>query len=260
MNIKMIISYDGSAYFGWQKTRTGPSIQETLENALFKILRTKIPVEATSRTDRGVHARGQVVHFILENETDLSRLHYSLNAVLPSDIRVVAIEQAYDTFHPTLDATGKEYRYRICLGPIQNPIHRHHSWHVPQVLDLDAMRISAEIFKGTHDFASFTTEKVEDSIRTLFDLRVQPINGDHLEIHILGDRFLYKMARRIVGTLVAIGKHKLRQQTVAELFKVPNRAMAGMTAPAHGLFLHKVFYFANITSQEVESLSEKVTL
>lgn len=242
MNIKLILTYDGTGYFGWQKTKTGPSVQESLEKALFQILRTPVSTEAASRTDRGVHARGQVVSFVLEEERDLPLLQYSLNAVLPPDIRILALEEAADSFHPTLDAAGKEYRYSICLGPVFDPIHRQYAWHVHQTLDLEAMQSAAPLFIGTRNFSSFTTEEVEESTRTLFDLKIVFLAENRLEIRLYGDRFLYKMARRIVGTLVEIGKGKLAIDQVTSLFEKPDRSLAGMTAPAHGLFLHEVFY------------------
>ncbi|MBS0625991.1 MAG: tRNA pseudouridine(38-40) synthase TruA [Verrucomicrobia bacterium] len=258
MNIKLILTYDGTHYFGWQKTKTGPSVQESLEKALFQILRTPVLTEAASRTDRGVHARGQVVSFVLEEERDLSLLQYNLNSVLPSDIRILSLEETADSFHPTLDAVGKEYRYSICLGPVFDPFQRQYAWHVHQPLDLEAMQAAALAFIGTHDFSSFTTEDVEESTRTLFDVKIAVLPENQLEIRLYGDRFLYKMARRIVGTLVEIGQGKIPVGQVGTLFEKPNRSTAGMTAPAHGLFLHQVFYTANIFLNPLELALESV--
>ena len=124
---KALIAYDGTRYFGWQKTVSGPSIQQELETAIWQITGERTIPEAASRTDRGVHAAGQVVQFALFKPIDSERLLRGLNAVLPSDIRV--LELAPQSFHPTLDATGKEYRYRLCQGPVQDPTMRLYSWH-----------------------------------------------------------------------------------------------------------------------------------
>lgn len=242
MNIKLIISYDGTQYFGWQKTKTGPSIQEALEKALLQIIREPVIIEAASRTDRGVHAKHQIVNFILTKPIPLPRLLYSLNAVLPSDIRVLEIEHVSEEFHPTLHALKKEYRYYIHLAPVQDPISRLYAWHIHEPLDLEAMRRAASLLIGTYDFASFTTMKIDDTIRTLFNIQILASSNEQIEIRILGDRFLYKMARRLVGTLVAVGKQTLSETEVSALLSQPNRAKAGMTAPANGLFLYQVYY------------------
>ncbi|MDP1607969.1 MAG: tRNA pseudouridine(38-40) synthase TruA [Chlamydiales bacterium] len=242
MNIKLIISYDGTRYFGWQKTKAGPSIQEALEKALLQIVREHVIVEAASRTDRGVHAKQQIVNFILTKPIPLPRLLYSLNSVLPSDIRGLEIERVCDEFHPTVHALKKEYRYYINLRPVQDPLSRLYTWHIYEPLDLEAMHRAASLLIGTHDFASFTTMKIDDTMRTLFNVQILTPSNDQIEIRILGDRFLYKMARRLVGTLVAVGKQTLSESEMSTLLSQPNRAKAGMTAPANGLFLYQVYY------------------
>lgn len=244
MNHKMILSYDGTAYFGWQKTKTGPSIQEALEKALSLILRVPVSTEAASRTDRGVHAKGQVINFFLSSPIPPSRLVFSLNSVLPPDIRVLSIEPTSEHFHPTLDATSKEYRYFICNAPVQAPPHRLYSWHIHVPLDVPAMRKAALHLVGTHDFASFTTIAAPDTIRTILDIQIIDLPNSRLEIRITGDRFLYKMVRRLVGTLIAIGKHKLSETQVPFLLTHPNRSKAGPTAAAHGLTLYHIHYRA----------------
>jgi len=242
MNYKIVLSYDGTRYFGWQKTKTGPSIQENLEKALFQILRIPVPTEAASRTDRGVHAEGQVVNFFLSTPAPPSRLLYSLNAVLPPDIRARSIEEMPNDFHPTLSALSKEYRYHICNEAVQYPRERLYSWHIHEPLDLTAMQFAAQHLLGTHNFASFTTIEIEDTMRTLFDVQILPLANGKLQIRIAGDRFLYKMMRRLVGTIVAVGKRTMSEKDVLTLLKSPNRAQAGVTAPAHGLTLHQIHY------------------
>lgn len=241
MKIKMILAYDGTRYLGWQKTKTGPSVQEALEKALFQILRKDVRVEASSRTDRGVHAEGQAVHFLIEEAPPMDRLVYGVNSALPWDIRVIDAEMVHEEFHSTLWAESKEYRYSICNRAVEDPMRRLYSWHIHEPLDVEAMRRAARALLGKHDFASFTTIKSEDTIRTLFDIQVL-VNEGWVDIRITGDRFLYKMMRRLVGTLVGVGKGTLSEDEVLALLAEPNRAKAGVTAPAHGLFLHKVTF------------------
>ena len=232
--LKAKISYDGTSYFGWQKTKMGPSIQETLEKALYQVLRRPISVEAASRTDRGVHAEGQVIHF----DAPLAYLKKQLNCVLPHDIWIASLEEVAANFHATLQATGKEYTYSLCRSPSQLPIHRLYSWHFPHPLDLAKMRKGALHLLGTRDFSPFAGEKEENPICTLTHLSIEE-EGSRLKIVLRGDRFLYKMVRTLVGTLVYIGSGKLPADGIPE---IKNRTQAGMTAPAHGLFLSKVFY------------------
>lgn len=241
MKIKMILAYDGTRYLGWQRTKMGPSVQGVLEGALFEILRREVRVEASSRTDRGVHAEGQVVHFLIEETPLLGKLVYGVNSVLPCDVRVRSAEVVEDGFHATLSGVGKEYRYFICNRAVEDPMRRLYAWHVHEQLDVEPMRRAARGLVGRHDFGSFTTIKSEDTIRTLFDIQIL-VNEGQVEIRIFGDRFLYKMMRRLVGTLVAVGKGILVEDEVFGLLERPDRARAGVTAPAHGLFLHKVYF------------------
>lgn len=250
LNIQLIISYDGTHYLGWQKTRMGPSIQEELEKALLRILGCSITTEAASRTDRGVHAKGQVVHFKTDQIIDPRRFRGGLNAVLPKDISVQSVHVQKPDFHPTLDAIAKEYHYWICNGPVQIPIHRLYSWHVHEPLDYHAMRNASSDFLGTNDFIAFTNEKTDNSVRNVQRVDIQEHPDHRIQIILQADRFLYKMARNIVGTLVDIGRRKQIKNTVSEMIANKKRSLAGMTAPAHGLFLMKVFYPESIEAYD----------
>ena len=243
MRIKLVISYDGSPFFGWQKTRTGPSVQEALETALARILSEQIEVEAASRTDRGVHAKGQVVSFLLTRplKRSLSALAHSLNAVLVPEIRVLSAEEVEESFHPTLHATGKEYHYLICNAPVQLPMLRLYSWHLPKPLDILSMESAAADFLGVQDFSAFTNLKVDDAVRKVDRISVRPLGQGLIRLEIEADRFLYKMARNLVGTIVQRASGKLTA-AVSELIALRDRTKAGMTAPAHGLSLMNVFY------------------
>jgi len=239
---KLTVSYDGTSYFGWQKTKAGPSIQESLEKATQQITQEMVLPEAASRTDRGVHAIGQVVTIPLKKEWEPRVLERALNAVLPQDIRIVALQPAPKGFHPTLDAVEKEYRYSLSLEDVQDPVHRLYSWAYRSPLDVSKMERGAKDFLGRHDFSGFACEAKKDPFCTLTRIAIDLLPHTRLEIAIAGDRFLYKMARSIVGTLVYIGCGKLPEDAVSKILASKDRKKAGMTAPAHGLALYRVRY------------------
>jgi tRNA pseudouridine38-40 synthase len=246
-NIKLTLAYDGSRYYGWQKTVDGPNIETTLQTALEKMLQHPIPLQAASRTDRGVHASGQVANFLTSKEIDnFDQFVIRLNSLLPKDIVALSAEKASPTFHPTLEATGKEYRYFVCLGPIQLPVYRNYSWHVYRSLNIDKIRDVLPLMLGTHNFASFcnakTKSRYKNLTRNIQSLTLDEIEGCRLCFHISGNHFLYKMVRNMIGTLIDIGCGKLSPDAIADILVKEDRCLAGMTAPSHGLFLHQVFY------------------
>ncbi len=233
-NIKLVISYEGTRYLGWQKTAMGPSIEEQLEKAL----KQPVQLQAASRTDAGVHAKGQVINFF-SNE-----LPYTVNDHLPKDISVVSMEEVPADFHATLSSRGKEYEYHLCLGQAQLPFHLPFSWHFPYPLDLTTMMKAASLLKGEHDFSAFTNEKQENNMRCISDISLETLPDHRLKIRVAGNNFLYKMVRNIVGTLVYVGCGKLAWQDIPPILESRARARAGVTAPAHGLTLNQVFYAA----------------
>lgn len=245
-NIKLTVSYDGTRYLGWQKTKTGPSIEECLEKAAGQILQEKVSLQAASRTDRGVHAEGQVVNFVTSKpDLDLRRLQHGINALLPDDISIRALEDVTLEFHPTLQAKGKEYQYQICNSPVQLPFFRHISWHYPLPLLLDQMREASLKLIGQHDFSAFCNElaiQETNPICTLTEIIISPVEKGRLLISISGDHFLYKMVRNLVGTLVYVGAGKILPSSLPSILEKKDRTQAGITAPAHGLFLKQVFY------------------
>jgi tRNA pseudouridine38-40 synthase len=238
----LLLSYDGTPFFGWQKTEAGPSIQEALETACAQVLGEPVQCEAASRTDRGVHAEGQVVQFRANKEMLPQKLLLALNSYLPKEIRVQKVFLVPPSFHPTLDATSKTYHYYLCFGKTQLPFHRRFSWHYRYPIDLRLMTQAARQLIGTHDFSAFTTERVEDPIRTLLDVNLSLFEENRLKIEMRGDRFLYKMARTVAGTLAQIGSGKLPPDWMAHLFHSKRREEGGLTAPPHGLFLFEVYY------------------
>jgi tRNA pseudouridine38-40 synthase len=240
--IKIILAYDGTRFFGWQKTKTGPSVQEELEKAIQHILNTPLSTEAASRTDRGVHAKGQIAHFRTDQTIEARQFQRALNAVLPREISVQDVEIVDDSFHPTLNAISKEYHYWICNSPIQLPMNRLYSWHIHHPLDLASMQRAALDFLGTHDFSAFSNEPEDHAIRTIEHIAIQPSESGRIRIEIRADRFLYKMVRNIVGTLAYIGLQKLSIDSIPQILASKMRKNGGITAPAHGLFLMEVFY------------------
>lgn len=243
----MIIAYDGKNYRGWQLTRMGPSIEESLKAAIEKILQHPVQLEAASRTDAGVHALRQVVRFFTSRSSpDLTKLCHSLNCLLPPDIIVHSVDEAPHSFHPTLDCFSKEYRYYLCLGPAQLPHHRFYSWHIPYPLNLALIRDALPDLMGQHHFAAFRNSKKnaprQGDLRDIQELELIELEGKRLCVRLKANRFLYKMARNLVGTLVYIGLGKIDRQALSHILQSRHRPLAGVTAPAHGLFLHEVFY------------------
>jgi tRNA pseudouridine38-40 synthase len=246
-NIKLILSYDGRAYLGWQKTRTGQSIEQTLQNVIEKIVQHPVHLQAASRTDAGVHANGQVVNFTTsKTHLDLERFCVSLNSLLPKDIVALRADWMPASFHPTLDSICKEYRYFICFGSKQLPHHRFYSWHVSHLLDLVAIREAIPLLIGRHNFAVFCNvkknEHYKDYIREVQLLELIEIEEMRVYFRIRGNHFLYKMVRNIIGTLIDIGRGKIALQTLSSILESQSRPQAGVTAPAHGLFLYEVCY------------------
>ncbi|MCX6986808.1 MAG: tRNA pseudouridine(38-40) synthase TruA [Chlamydiae bacterium] len=245
-NIKLIVSYKGTNFLGWQKTPYGPSIQQALEKSLQQILGQQIRLQAASRTDAGVHARGQVVNFFLENDkVCLQKLQKGLNGLLPKEISISSMTVAPDSFHPTLDNKGKEYHYFLCNEPYQIPFYKDVSWHFPQALDIEIMKQAAQQLEGKKNFAVFCNERLNFSRSTtctIHSIDIIGLSEKRLCIKIRGDRFLYKMVRNMVGTLAYIGCGRLPTDCIEPILETEKREGAGVTAPAHGLFLNEVFF------------------
>jgi tRNA pseudouridine38-40 synthase len=247
IKLKLTIAYDGAGYEGWQVQKIGTGVQEKVEHALARLFPTKPRVHSSSRTDTGVHALGMIAHFEVPRDSwrmTPRKLGLALNAHLPEDIRVLAVSRAAAAFHARFDAVGKQYRYQVWNHPAMNPLLRRTAWHVPRKLNPAAMRAAAKLFVGRHDFQSFSANpgyKKETTVRTLTRCEVRR-SGSHYTVIIEGDGFLYKMCRGIVGTLVQVGLGKFPVDDVRTMLAKADRRVAGMTAPAHGLVLWKVFY------------------
>ena len=253
LKFKLIIAYDGSRYAGWQVQRSGVGVQQKVEEALGRLFPGAKRLHSSSRTDTGVHALGMVAHVEIpraEFRMPVAKLALALNAHLPEDIRVLSAARCRADFHARFDASGKQYRYFVWNHVAMNPLLRHQAWHVPRKLDLVAMRQAARSFPGRHDFRSFAASRnyeVESTVRTLARCDIKR-SGPLLTFIIEGDGFLYKMCRGIVGTLVQVGQAKIAPGEIKTILASRDRRVAGMTAPAHGLVLWKVFYKAKARS------------
>lgn len=253
INIKASLAYDGTGYFGWQKAKAGPSIEEELQKAIEKVLQYPVILQAASRTDRGVHAAGQVFNFFLKEPKDLQKFQFQLNCILPKDIRILQLDEVPLQFHPTLDVIEKTYVYNVTASPFQMPHERHFSWHVYSPLNLTLMQEAAVLLQGTHDFKGFSNRKLDelysDTHRTIKEIVIEQ-KGTQFQFIITGNHFLYKMARNIVGTLIFIGCKKLPIYVINEVLEHKNRACAGVTPPAHGLTLFHIRYYDNTYSNQ----------
>ena len=245
INIKLVIAYSGAAYAGWQKTKHARTIEATLEQVLTTILQHEVKLQAASRTDAGVHAEGQVVNFFLQGPRDLNRLQFSLNCLLPKDIAVISVEEMPLDFHPTLRAQKKEYWYHICNSSAQLPFERSTSWHFPYPLDINAMAQASHHLLGKHDFSAFCNERTlwdRSPICHLENMEITPLPHQRLRIAMTADHFLFRMARNLAGTLAYVGCGKLAADAIPAILAAKDRTQAGITPPAHGLTLKRVFY------------------
>jgi tRNA pseudouridine38-40 synthase len=242
--LKCIISYDGTQFSGYQVQPGKRTVQGEIEKALTKLNKgAHIRVSASGRTDAGVHARGQVIHFDTSLEIEPSRWQIALNSLLPDDIAVSSAEIVQQEFHARFDAAGKEYRYFLLLSKHRDPFQRNYAYQYPLVLNYDAMREASKHLLGTHDFTSFCSAKteVEDRVRTLKEIDFYEENG-MLIFRFVGNGFLYNMVRILVGTLLEVGNGRRAADTMQGLLASKDRTLAGKTAPGHGLYLWQVFY------------------
>lgn len=242
-NLKLTLAYDGTRFVGWQRQAEGDSVQGLIEEALARFEGAPVTVHGAGRTDAGVHARGQVASVQVTFAHDVITLVRALNAQLPGDVRVLAVEDVSPEFHARFSARSKTYRYEIRHGTIADPFERAYVWHMPERLRVDAMCAAAAVLIGTHDFAAFQSigSPTRDSVRTVTRSTLTDADG-RLAYEIAGDGFLRHMVRAIVGTLVEIGRGFRAPESMASLLRGSARGDAGATAPPQGLFLVRVDY------------------
>lgn len=241
-NLKLTIQYDGTKYCGWQKQPNSSGIQGTIEYAIYEITKEKVNIIGSGRTDAGVHALGQVANFKTNSNIPAARIPDALNAKLPKDISIIDCQEVSDDFHSRYSATGKIYRYLIYNKPYRSPLYKGISYHVRYDLDIEKMRVEAQLLLGTHEFKGFMSSgsSVKDTVRTIHNISIKE-SGDLIVLEVEGNGFLYNMVRIIVGTLVDIGRGRI-DKSLEEIIASQDRGEAGHTAPAHGLFLKKVHY------------------
>ncbi|MGG3029776.1 tRNA pseudouridine(38-40) synthase TruA [Bacillus stercoris] len=245
MRLKCTISYDGHLFNGYQVQPGKRTVQNELEKALAVLHKSKerIPVVSSGRTDSGVHAAGQVIHFDTPLAIPAERWPYALNALLPDDIAVKQAEITDDGFHARFSAVKKEYRYFVYTEKHPDVFKRHYAYHFSYRLNVQDMREAAKHLIGTHDFTSFCAAKteVQDKVRTIYELDWTEAD-DGLQMRITGSGFLYNMVRIIVGTLLDAGIGKISPDDVKSMLEAKDREAAGRTAPGHGLYLWNVYY------------------
>lgn len=239
---KLTIEYDGTNYQGWQSQPTGNTIQDVMEMSLSTLFNEPISLVGSGRTDKGVHAYGQVAHF--DSSTDILpfRMPRAMNMYLPEDIRVVKAEKVSDDFHARFDAKSKTYLYKLYLNDIPSAIRRNYAHQVYGKVDIDKMIEASKCFVGTHDFYAFSSKSdKEDTIRTLEKVDVI-VNGKDIDIVLKGNGFLYNMVRVIVATLIEVGKGKIKIEDIRYIFDSRDRSKSGKRLTAEGLYLMNVEY------------------
>jgi tRNA pseudouridine38-40 synthase len=246
MVVRLIVSYRGTSYAGWQRQENALAVQEVLESALARLLETPVRVVGASRTDAGVHARGQAAH--LEPPAAVERwplrgLVHGTNHLLPEDVRVVAADRMAAGFHARRSASCKEYRYRLSRAEVLSPLDAPYAVRVPAGIDLAAMRRAAAALPGRHDFSAFALAGGAHTqpFRTISLAELEEA-GEEIRFRIVGDGFLRGMVRALAGTLLEVGLGKREPQALAALLSGGERGTAGPTAPPQGLVLEKVFY------------------
>ncbi len=246
---KLIVAYDGTNYFGWQSQPDQPTVQRFVESALGTVLGHKRwPARASSRTDAGVHALGQVVVFKTNAwRAPADRLTPALNTHLPDDIVIRSAEEVQPNFHPLAFCTGKRYRYRVYSSRVADPLDGRFHWWVKHRLDVDAMLEAVELLLGQHDFAAFETSGSprHHTVRTVRAIDIHShthLDGQQITIEIEADGFLYNMVRNIVGTLVVVGRRRQPPSWARDVLESKDRREAGQTAPPQGLQLLEVFF------------------
>ncbi|MBR2223685.1 MAG: tRNA pseudouridine(38-40) synthase TruA [Christensenellaceae bacterium] len=243
MRVKLIVEYDGTAYSGWPRQKNAPSVQQTLEEAFFTLTGEDVTMQGAGRTDAGVHAMGQTVHFDTNCTIPAEKICFAINTKLPPDIRVRSSAEAAPRFHATLDAKGKHYRYVIYNAKHANAILSRYSAHIYYALDEKKMQEAANALIGEHDFIAYssTGSDIKTTVRRIFDIKVTR-QGDYVVIDVFGNGFLYNMVRIISGTLADIGTGRLPVSTAKEALEKKDRTLAGQTMPAKGLTMMEVFY------------------
>jgi tRNA pseudouridine38-40 synthase len=246
-NLRLVLSYDGTEFFGWQVQPEAATVQGALASAIGRVTGEKVLPQGSGRTDAGVHALGQVATFVTQSPIPPENLIVALNDILPSAIRVLQAAEAPAEFHARKSAHAKTYRYRMYRGAICSPFLARYVWHYPYPLDEDEMQEVAGLIVGEHDFASFAAVDPErgreevSNVRQIFNSSWER-QGDEFVYSVRGNGFLHHMVRNLVGTFLLAGKGTLKASDLARILAARSRSAAGATAPASGLCLVSVEY------------------
>jgi tRNA pseudouridine38-40 synthase len=248
-NLKLIVSYDGSEFAGWQVQPDAATVQGTLASAIGRITGEKVLPQGSGRTDAGVHALAQVATFVTESSVPTPNFVKALNDLLPPSVRVLEVEEAPADFHARKSARAKTYRYRIYRTSVCPPFLARYVWHYPFPLNESAMERAAKFVVGEHDFTSFAAVDPErgsedwpaSNARFIFSSTWER-EGDELLYTVKGNGFLHHMVRNLLGTFILVGKGTLRSEDLDRIIAARNRSAAGATAPASGLYLVSVEY------------------
>ena len=248
-NLKLIVSYDGSEFAGWQVQPGLATVQGTLASAIGRITGEKVLPQGSGRTDAGVHALAQAVTFVTESAVPTANFVKALNDLLPSSIRILEVEEKAADFHARKSASAKTYRYRIFRAAICPPFLARYVWHYPYPLDEPAIMQAAACIEGEHDFTSFAAVDPErgsedrpvSNVRRIFSSQWER-GDDELVYTVRGSGFLHHMVRNLVGTFILVGKGTLQPEDISRIIAARSRSAAGATAPANGLYLVNVEY------------------
>jgi tRNA pseudouridine38-40 synthase len=248
-NLKVILSYDGAEFSGWQVQPDAVTVQGTLASAIGRITGEKVLPQGSGRTDAGVHALAQVMTFVTSSSVPTKNFLKALNDILPASVRVLEVQEMPAEFHARHSARGKTYRYRIYRETICPPFLARYVWHYPYPLNEEAMTRAAALVTGEHDFTSFAAVDPErgregepvSNVRTIFSSAWERA-GEDLVYTVRGSGFLHHMVRNLVGTFILVGRGTLPVEGVTRILEARNRSAAGATAPANGLYLVNVEY------------------
>lgn len=242
---KATIAYDGTYFFGFQRQNNQRTVQGELEKTLYRLNgQNEVIVYGSGRTDAGVHAKGQVIHFELSHPRDEEKLRFALDTQTPDDISILSVRAVSDDFHCRYAPHTKKYQYIVDLKKARDPFLRHYAAHFPYELNIDQMKEAAKQLEGTHDFTSFcaTGSSVEDKVRTIYSIDIDyDCQHELLIITYFGNGFLYKMVRLITGTLLRLGNGRLNDDIMTILNRQDQQQVL-WTAPAEGLYLMEVIY------------------
>ncbi len=249
MNYKLLIQYDGTDFHGWQVQDNQRTVQGELQRVLSLLEDADVSVSGSGRTDAGVHAEGQMASVKLNRSFTPEKLRGAINGNMWQDLRILQVEKAADDFHARFSAKGKTYMYRVVNAPVISPFWSRYAHHETRPLDVFKMNVAARVFLGKHDWTAFSSANsdAQTRVRTITEFTVESkwdvrANASLIEFRITGDGFLRYMVRSIVGTMLEVGRGEKDSDTIQTAIITGNRELAGITAPANGLTLLKVYY------------------